>query len=65
MLTDEIIIQIIKEYEREFAILRKDCDAFHKRLAAKLLNTVDDEKEYVLEWTCKQISDKQLSYIHN
>jgi hypothetical protein len=59
MLADDKIINIIKEYEREYAILRKDSDAFHKRLATKLLNTVDDEKEQVFDFFLREIKSNE------
>jgi hypothetical protein len=52
MLTDNKIIQVIQEYEREYAILRKDSDAFHKNVAAKFVNIVDEEKKLVLDFFC-------------
>ncbi len=59
MLTDDKIINIIKEYEREYAILRKDSDTFHKILATHLLNTVDDEKEQVLNFFLREIKSNE------
>ena len=55
MLTDDKIISVIKEYEREYAILRKDSNAFHKILATHILNTVDNEKEQVLDFFLREI----------
>ena len=59
MLTDNEIINVIKEYEREYAILRKDSDTFRIKLVQKILNTVDDEKEQVLDFFLREIKSNE------
>ena len=59
MLTDDIIICVIKEYEREYAICRKDSNAFHEKLAKKILNTVDDEKEQIMDFFLREIKSNE------
>jgi hypothetical protein len=55
MLTDDKIITVIKEYEREYAILRKDSDAFYKIVATHLRNTIDNEKKQVMDFFLREI----------
>ena len=55
MLTDKTIIEVIKETERKYYTYKDNGDIFYKILAKKILNTVDDEKEQVLDFFLREI----------
>ncbi|MDR1543946.1 MAG: hypothetical protein LBS50_05980 [Prevotellaceae bacterium] len=55
MLTDNKIINIIREYEHEYAVLQKNSCDFHKIIAKQLLNTDENEKQQVLDFFLREI----------
>lgn len=59
MLTNEEIIKVIKEIQRDTYTYKDNGDTFYKRLAQKILNTVDDEKEQVLDFFLQEIKSNE------
>lgn len=59
MLTDKKIIEVIKKIQREYYTYKDNGNTFYKQLAQKILNTVDDERDLILDFFLREIRSNE------